>query len=108
MTNATDYPQSLIDCSEAVQLFLYLQLLDVITTLLGFRLGASEASPFIQFLMRFGILGGLLGSKLIAVAIGAFCVWRRRFRVIQLANYWYAALVIWNLSMLACALVRFS
>jgi len=28
--------------------FIYLQLLDVLTTLVGFKLGAAEASPFIQ------------------------------------------------------------
>jgi hypothetical protein len=89
------------DWSPSLQLFFYLQLLDVLTTLLGFRLGLSEASPFIQFLMHFGVLTGLLGSKVVAVCLAAFCVWRRRFRVITLINYWYAALVIWNLALIA-------
>ena len=89
------------DWSGNVQLFLYLQVLDVITTMLGFRSGLSEASPFIHFLMGFGIVGGLLGSKIIGVGIGAFCVWRRRFRVIALINYWYAALIFWNLLLIA-------
>lgn len=99
MTNMTEptLQVALTDNSASLQLFLYLQLLDLITTLLGFRMGLSEASPFIHFLMQFGILGGLLGSKMVGVVIGAFCVWRRRFRVIGLINYWYAALVIWNL-----------
>ena len=37
-----------------VQVFIYLQLLDVLTTLVGFKLGAAEASPFIQVLMHAG------------------------------------------------------
>ena len=86
-----------IDWSSSLQLFFYLQVLDVLTTWLGFRLGLSEASPFIQLLMRFGVLDGLLASKAIAFAIGAICVWRRRFRVISIINYWFGALVVWNL-----------
>ena len=81
-------------------MFLYLQVLDVLTTWLGFRLGFSELSPFIQFLMRLGPAAGLLGSKVVALLLGAFCVWRGRFKVIYLINYWYAALVIWNLGMI--------
>jgi len=37
-----------------VQIFIYLQLLDILTTLVGFKLGVAEASPFIQMLMRTG------------------------------------------------------
>lgn len=83
--------------SATLQLFFYLQVLDVLTTALGFRLGLVEASPFIQLLMRFGVLSGLLGSKIVAVGLTAFCVWRQRLRVIAVINYWYAALVAWNL-----------
>jgi hypothetical protein len=38
----------------AYQIFVYLQLLDLLTTLLGFRLGAAEASPFIRLMMHVG------------------------------------------------------
>src|SRR5437870_4234957 len=88
------------DWTLSVQVFLYLQVLDALTTWLGFRAGLSEASPFIQLLMHFGPLTGLLGSKLLACALGGFCVWRGRFHVIQWINYWYAALVIWNLTLI--------
>jgi hypothetical protein len=88
------------DWSLSLQIFLYLQLLDALTTALGFRLGLSEASPFIQFLMRVGPISGLLASKVIAVLLGAFCVWRKRPRIISLINYWYAALVIWNFALI--------
>src|SRR5579862_8804849 len=63
-----------LDWSLNIQIFLYLQLLDVVTTWLGFRMGLGEASPFIQFLMRMGPLVGLLASKVVAVGMGAFCV----------------------------------
>lgn len=87
--------------SLTVQVFVYLQVLDVLTTLLGFRLGLSEASPFIQFLLRMGPVAGLLGSKAVALSLGGVCIWRDRLRVIRWINYWYAALVIWNLALIA-------
>jgi hypothetical protein len=89
-----------IDWSLSLQIFLYLQLLDALTTCLGLRIGLAEASPFIQFLMRVGPVLGLVGSKVIAVLLGGYCVWRRRFKVISVINYWYAGLVIWNFALI--------
>ncbi len=86
------------DWSFSVQVFLYLQVLDVITTLLGLRMGAGEASPFIRMLMAFGPVTGLLGAKFIGIALGAYCVATRRFRTIQIVNYFFAALILWNLA----------
>jgi Domain of unknown function (DUF5658) len=88
------------DWSLSLQVFMYLQVLDALTTWLGLRMGLAEASPFVHFLMRMGPLLGLFGSKIVAVALGAYCVWRRRFHIIALINYWYAALVIWNLTLI--------
>jgi hypothetical protein len=80
------------DWSFSLQAFLYLQVLDVFTTWLGFRMGQGEASPFAQFLMHMGPMAGVLGSKVVALLLGSYCVWRRRFQVIHLINYWYATL----------------
>ena len=96
----TNRTATLSDFSLSLQIFLYLQVLDVLTTWLGFRLGLGEASPFIQVLMRMGPLMGLLASKMVAVGLGAFCVWRRRYKVISIINYWYAAIVIWNFALI--------
>ena len=76
-----------------VQVFVYLQLLDFLTTLLGFRLGASEASPFIRTLLFFGPAVGVALSKVVAVGLGAFCIWRKKARVIGWINYWYAGVI---------------
>jgi hypothetical protein len=86
------------DSALSLEIFLYLQVLDVLTTWLGFRMGGVEVSPFIRYLMHVGPMAGLLGSKLIAVGLGAYCVWRQRLRVIQIINYFFAALVLWNLT----------
>ena len=41
------------------QIFIYLQLLDLLTTLVGFKMGAAEASPFIRMLMPAGPAAGV-------------------------------------------------
>jgi Domain of unknown function (DUF5658) len=85
------------------QLFIYLQLLDLLTTLVGFKLGASEASPFIRMLMHFGPVAGVAASKLVALGLGAFCVYKRKGNLIRLATYWYGGLVVWNLMVMLAA-----
>ena len=100
MNALTRAPQHYRDWSLSLQVFLYLQVLDFLTTWVGFRLGLEEASPFIQILMQIGPVEGVLFSKAIALLLGAFCVWRAKFHVIQWINYWYAGLVIWNLALI--------
>jgi hypothetical protein len=86
--------------SLSIMMFCYLQVLDLLTTWLGFRIGLSEASPFIQYLMQFGPMVGVACSKMVALVLAGFCIWSGRFRVIRLINYWYAALVLWNLGLI--------
>jgi hypothetical protein len=82
------------------QVFIYLQLLDLLTTLLGLRLGAAEASPFVRLLMHAGPAVGIAASKVLALGLGAYCVYTRRFGLIRVASYWYGGLVAWNLIIL--------
>ena len=86
-----------------VQLFLYLQLLDFLTTLVGLRMGLSEASPFIRTLMSMGPAQGLALSKLLALALGAICLWLNKWRLVRWINYWYAALIVWNMGLILAA-----
>jgi hypothetical protein len=83
--------------------FLYLQLLDLLTTLVGFKLGATEASPFIRMLMHAGPAAGIMASKVLALALGAFCVYYKKSHLIRWASYWYCALVVWNLMVMLAA-----
>jgi hypothetical protein len=80
-----------------VQVFLYLQVLDLLTTLVGFKLGISEASPFIRSLLHFGPSFAVAASKIVAVGLAGLCVFLNRAYLVRWINYWYAALVIWNL-----------
>ncbi len=85
------------------QVFIYLQLLDFLTTLVGFRMGAAEASPFIRLLMHAGPAAGVLASKMVALTLGGICVYTKKLRLIRWATYWYGALVVWNLAVMLAA-----
>jgi hypothetical protein len=87
-----------------IEVFLYLQLLDFMTTLIGMKLGLGEASPFIRSLMHLGPSAGLAASKLVAFALCGLCVWLNKRHVVRWINYWYAALVFWNMSLIASVL----
>ncbi|MGA2266876.1 MAG: DUF5658 family protein [Bryobacteraceae bacterium] len=86
-----------------VQIFIYLQLLDVLTTLVGFKLGAMEASPFIRALMHMGPAAGVVASKVLALGLGAVCIYTRKHNLIRWITYWYGGLVVWNLMVLLAA-----
>jgi hypothetical protein len=85
------------------QVFIYLQLLDLLTTLIGFRLGAAEASPFIRLLMHAGPAVGVGASKLLALGLGAVCVHLNKPHLIRWASYWFAGLVVWNMMVMLVA-----
>jgi len=85
------------------QVFVYLQLLDLLTTLVGFRVGAVEASPFIRTLMHLGPAAGLLLSKVLALGLGSYCVYAKKLGLIRLVTYWYGGLVVWNLMVMLSA-----
>lgn len=80
-----------------IQIFVYLQVLDLLTTLVGFKLGAAEASPFIRVLMHAGPTAGVIASKMVALILGGVCVYVKKYNLIRWISYWYAGLVVWNL-----------
>jgi len=81
----------------SLSVFVLLQLLDILTTLLGLRIGAHEGSLFITRLMRVGPMAGLLISKMFAVCLVGMALRWHRPRVVVLLNYWLAIVVAWNL-----------
>src|SRR5215831_8746449 len=85
------------------QLFIYLQLLDLLTTLVGFKLGAGEASPFIRIMMHAGPAAGVIASKVLALGLGGLCVWANKAHVVRWITYWYSALIVWNLMVVLSA-----
>ena len=73
--------------------FAALQVLDLLTTLAAFHVGAFEVNPLVAHLTKqFGRLHGVLISKLIAVII-AMGVKKR----LWIVNIFYALIVLWNI-----------
>jgi len=77
--------------------FLALQALDVLTTIIGLNLGAGESSAFVNRLLNYGPLTGLLLSKAVSIVLVAAVVGFGRGRLMRILNPWYALVVTWNL-----------
>jgi hypothetical protein len=86
-----------------IHIFLYLQVLDLLTTLVGFKVGAAEASPFIRALMHMGPAMGVAASKVVAIGLGGLCIYMRRAHLIRWISYWYGAVIVWNLAVILVA-----
>lgn len=84
-----------------IGLFLGLQVLDILTTLIGLHYGAHEGSTYVGHLLQAGPLTGLLISKILAAGLAAIAVFIHRKRVLVFLNYWFAAVVAWNLIAIA-------
>ena len=81
----------------SVSIFIALQALDIITTLIGLHVGASEGSIYISRLMHLGPVTGLLFSKVLSVSLACAAFVFNRQRLIVFLNYWFSAVVTWNL-----------
>jgi hypothetical protein len=90
----------------SLKVFVILQVLDIFTTLLGLRMGANESSMFIGRLMHAGPVAALLIAKLFAVVLVTIALKMRRPRTVVFLNYWFAAIVSWNLAMIVIAGLR--
>ena len=85
--------------------FVVLQSLDVLTTLMGLKMGAVESSTFIGGVMsHFGAVPGLLVSKLIASLILVGAMRLGRSHLIVFVNCWFTCIVSWNLLMIGASL----
>lgn len=76
-------------------MFLGLQILDVLTTLIGLHLGAQEGYTFIGHLLQRGPVSGLIISK-IPAGLAGIAVFLNRKRLLVFLNFWFAAVVAWN------------
>jgi hypothetical protein len=104
LTPEIDSTQSVIQHpfpAPSIGLFLGLQILDVLTTLVGLHLGAQEGSTFIGHLLQTGPVSGLIISKILAAGLAAFAVFLNRKRVLVFLNIWFAGVVLWNLAAIA-------
>ena len=66
----------------------------------GTELGAGESSIFIGSLMKAGPVAALLISKLVAAFLVALALKMQRPRTVVFLNFWFVAVVSWNLAMI--------
>ena len=79
--------------------FCYLQLLDVLTTLLFLAHRGQESNPLVKLLMHSAgsPAGGLLVTKLLAFGVALYCWRRSREKLLWGVNLFYSGVVVWNL-----------
>jgi hypothetical protein len=84
----------------SLTVFVALQVLDIFTTIVGMQMGAGESSAFIGRLMHAGPVAALLISKLFAVVLVTIALKMQRPRMVVFLNFWFVAIVSWNLIMI--------
>ncbi|HTQ54716.1 MAG TPA: DUF5658 family protein [Bryobacteraceae bacterium] len=83
-------------------IFALLQVADLTTTLIVFRMGGVEQNPLVQHLMAAGgAVQGVILAKIIALAVGVTCLVASKHRALSIANLVFAAIVAWNLTIIA-------
>lgn len=82
--------------------FAVLQLLDLLTTMAAFHVGAFEVNPLVARLtFHFGRFGGVLMSKLITLFIAMGVK-----RLVWIVNLFYLVVVLWNVVVLVLLSVK--
>jgi hypothetical protein len=80
-----------------LEVFFLLQILDFMTTLIGLRMGGTELSPFVSWLMDVtGPVAGLTAVKFLGFGLAGVALWVRRTRILRWVNYVFAVVVLWN------------
>jgi len=100
MTASINFP------APSLTVFVALQVLDILSTLLGLQMGAKEASFFVARLMSIGPIAALLLAKIMAVLLVSLALKFKRPRVVVFLNYWFAAVVTWNLGTILLSQLR--
>ena len=78
--------------------FSYLQVLDLLTTMAFLSVGVQEGNPLVRVALASGDnLPGLLLVKGVAIGIAIYCWQAKRHTVLYRANWFFAAVVAWNL-----------
>jgi hypothetical protein len=79
--------------------FIYLQAMDVLTTLAFLLGGVKEGNPLVNFAIAQAgnPLSGLVLVKMGALALGVYCLLSGRRKLLQRANVFFALLVAWNM-----------
>lgn len=79
--------------------FIYLQLLDVLTTIAFMMQGVGETNPIVRWAIREGPhpIWALFMLKGCAVLLALFCLYRSREGLLRKVNVFFACLIVYNL-----------
>jgi hypothetical protein len=93
--------------SMALPFFIFLQCLDVITTLVFLSKGVKEGNPLMSWALSNARSpwAGLVVTKMIAAFIGQYCYRSGRMTLLRRANVGYSLVVGWNLISIAAAAI---
>ena len=82
--------------------FVYLQVLDALTTIAFMMYGVAELNPLIKWAMRESpsALTGLLLVKILAVGLAFYCIVRARQKLLRKVNIFFALVVAYNVVVL--------
>jgi hypothetical protein len=94
--------------NKILSVYTLLQFADLATTAVTMRLGGVELNPLVHLFMTIGPLAGLLLAKLVAMLAALGCVFLKKPRPLRCANLVFAAIVAWNLTIIARLLVSTS
>jgi len=81
-------------------LFIILQLMDFLTTLVAIAMGGAEQNPLVQAFFTLPPVYGLALSKLVVISIAVAGYYVGKHRGIRTANYAFSAIIIWNISII--------
>ena len=84
----------------AIVVFVALQVLDVITTVLGLRMGAQEGNFIVARFMQAGPAYGLLIAKFFGFLMMIVVFAWGKVRLLRWLNLWFAGVVTWNLAVI--------
>jgi len=82
-------------------IFMLLQILDLMTTLIAISLGGQEKNPIVAHIMAVGPVGGLLISKGAVTGIALAGAALHKYRGIRVANVAFTGIVAWNFTVIA-------
>ena len=80
--------------------FIYLQVLDLLTTLAFMMYGIAELNPVVKWAMRPSAFGGLFLVKVAAVLLALVCMAHSKQRLLRGVNIFFAGLVAYNVLVL--------
>jgi hypothetical protein len=82
-------------------IFVWLQVLDLTTTLIVLAMGGHENNPIVAHIMAVGPIEGILLAKLAVIGIAAAGAAMRKNRGLRVANLAFSGVVAWNISVIA-------